>query len=108
MTGPHTIEQQKTLELLAGTVSLRGWKDFEVSLDPDEFRIERHGGHAACTVSLLRDESAFHAHFVFATMSDGAYSFTIGERAAVGTASLRFCDVDLAAQWLLDALERAV
>src|SRR5579871_6451211 len=99
MTGPHTIEQQKTLELLAGTVSLRGWKDFEVSLDRDEFRIERHGGNSACTVSMLRDESAFHAHFVFATMSDGAYSFTIGERPALGTVSVRFRDVDQAARW---------
>ena len=107
-TGPRTIEQQKTFEHLAGTVSLRGWKDFEVWLDADELTIEKHGGRAVCTVSQLPDEFTFHAHFAFATLSEGAYSFTIGEEPAPGPVSKRFRDVDEAARWLLESLERAV
>jgi len=109
MTDPHTIEQLQTFERLAGTVTLLGWRDFEVSMDSDEFRIERHGGRAACTVSMLPDEFTFDVHFAFATMSAGAYSFTIGERnAARGTALRRFRDIDQAARWLLEFLETGV
>ena len=108
MTGPHTVERQRVFEHLAGAVSLHGWKDFEVSLDSDEFRIERHGGRAACTVSMLPDESTFHAHFAFATRSTGAYPFTISEQFAPGTGARRFQDVDQAARWLLEFLESGV
>jgi len=110
MSGPHTIGQQKTFERLAGFVSLRGWKDFEVSLDSDELRIQRHGGHVACTVIMLSQEPTFQARFVFATTSVHAISFTIGGEAVsqtVPAATKSFSSIDEAAQWLLEFLESA-
>lgn len=104
----HTVEQQKTLERLAGALSLRGWKDFEVSLDCDELRIEMHGGRAACTVIMLPHEPAFQAHFVFAATFVHAVSFHIGEgaaRPAAMAATKFFRGAGEAAEWLLTFLD---
>lgn len=104
----HTVEQQTTFEHLAGAVSLRGWKDFEVTLDSDELRIERHGGRAACTVIMVPHEPTLQAHFAFAPSSVHAVTFTIGESATGDTATTNtesFRDTDAAAQWLVEFLE---
>ena len=108
MSGSHTIEQRQAFERLAGELSLRGWKDFEVSFESDELRIEQHGDRAACSVIMLPAEPTFQAHFVFATSLVRAVSFTIGERAARGTVpgEIRsFSDTVEAAQWLLQVME---
>ena|SRR5581483_2966571 len=107
MSSPHTIEQQKTFERLAGVLSLQGWKDCEVSLDSDELRIELHGGRAACNVVMIPHEPIFQAHFVFATSFVHAVSFTIGPhpdpRTLPGQAK-SFLAIDEAARWLLQFL----
>ncbi|HLK49741.1 MAG TPA: hypothetical protein VKT49_16475 [Bryobacteraceae bacterium] len=108
MSGSHIIEQRRTFERLAGELSLRGWKDFEVSFDADELRIEQHGGRAACSVNMLPSMPVFQAHFIFATTSVRAVSFTIGEEVARGAAPAvvrSFGDTVEAAQWLLKTME---
>jgi hypothetical protein len=107
MSGSYTIEQHKTLERLAGVVSLRGWKDFEVTFDSDEVRLERHGGRAVCTVVMAPHAPTFQAHFVFAT-SVLAVAFTIDGESASSTAPAAqktFRNTDEAARWLLESLE---
>ena len=107
MSEPQSNRRQ-LLEQLAGVVSLQGWKDFEVSLDSDEFRIEKHGGSAVCTVTLLPQDETFQAHFAFPNLSVSAISFQIGDSDALprGPASLRvFRAADQAARWLLHHLE---
>ena len=108
MSGPQTIERRKVFERLAGAVSLRGWKDFEVTFESEELKVERHGERVSCTVVMLPDEPTFQAHFTFPAMSVRAVSFTIGEEAGDETVpppTLRFVDIEEATTWLLEFLE---
>lgn len=105
---PQTSDRQKQLEHLAGAVSLRGWNTVEVTLGADEFRIERHGARAACTVLLVPQELTFQAQFVFDNLSVHEFSFEIEPNDPNQTApsgSMRFTRVDEAARWLLTCLE---
>lgn len=90
---------------MAAAVSLRGWKDFEVSLDSAEFRIEKHGGRAVCTVVIMPDQLTFQAHFAFTNMSLGGLSFQIAAGQPDAPAMRTFANIDEAARWLLESLE---